>query len=1095
MDCHRCGSSNPDAVKFCGECGVVVGHTCLACGELNAYSNQYCSQCGSALTSNSEAALIPERRQISVMFCDLVDSVRWIRTLDPEDWLVVLRSYQDCAGKIIRENHGQVTRYLGDGILAVFGFPVASEHDAELAVRAALEVTNAVPQLNVPKAPAQLAGLQVRIAIATGEALVGEIVGERASEEQVVVGATPNIAARLQEIAVPNSVVVDDQTRRLLGNMFECEDHGLHEFKGFTESVRAWKVMARGQYESIFRASHGYQLTTLVDREEELSLLEKSWQAARVGRGQVVLLGGEPGIGKSRIVEALHDRISETYSRLVYQCSPMYTHSALSPVRAQIEFAAGFSRQDSDSEKWVKLGKTVTGTERERRECQARFAELLGIAPPPGVSELEPAADAKENRRRMFETFRSQVRAWATERPLLVVFEDVQWIDPTSLELLNLIVHDIQQLPALVIVTHRPEFVPPLGDFPHIQSLSIGRLPSNNVELMIKQVQGGDQLSRAVVDQVIVRTDGIPLYIEEVIAAIHASKAGGLPGPGVGDMNGSIPSTLKASLTARLDTLGEARKLAQLASVIGREFAYSLLSAVVEWSAQQLHDLLAQLVSSGLVHSRGTVPDCTYFFKHALVRDVAYETLLRSHRRQCHLRIANAMDSRFPEIANGHPEVVAQHYSKGNDLNNAVEYWLRAGQRAAANSQNAEAVANFTAGLRLIRRLPRTKPNLRRELQFLVARGPSLITTRGAATQAVRRNYDRALALCQQLEESELHFAAYWGSLRIGESYSSKLERVKELQSLSEKLNDPGFVLQAHHRQWATLFHLGRHAECLQHVGEGLDLYTQGDYRDHGMKYAGHDPKVCAHGEAALSLWLLGRGDEALVSMEQALEWARALDHSGSIAHAMDIASMLHRYRRDVPALEEQAAEMQRFGERHQMVEHVSKARVFLGWTMAQRGRIDESLAILESELQVQLKSNTPEDFPVFFDSLAEVLALAGRMDEALEVNRDAFEISRANDISYWSAELHRCQGEILRLRDARSSEPVACYEKALHIAREQGARALELRAALSLGRYWRDRKQDKRAEAALEPVLAAFDPAMESVDLSEAREMVRRPV
>lgn len=334
MDCNHCGVSNPDTAKYCAECGTAVGHTCMACGELNAYGNLFCSRCGSALTAGSKAAPTPEHRQVSVMFCDLVDSVRWTRSLDPEDWLRVLRNYQDCAGEIIRENHGRVTRYLGDGILAVFGYPVASERDAEFAVRAALGVTDSVPRLQVPKIASLMPGLQVRIAIATGDAVVGDIVGERASEEETVVGATPTVAARLQSVAEPNCVVVDEQTRHLVGDLFECEDHGLHELKGFPDPVGAWKITASSRYESLFRVSHGSQLTTLVNRKEELGFLERSWNLATGGTGQVVLLGREPGIGKSRIVEALHDRIREPYQRIVYQCSPMHTKSALSRGRA-----------------------------------------------------------------------------------------------------------------------------------------------------------------------------------------------------------------------------------------------------------------------------------------------------------------------------------------------------------------------------------------------------------------------------------------------------------------------------------------------------------------------------------------------------------------------------------------------------------------------------------------------------------------------------------------------------------------------------------------------------------------------------------------
>lgn len=1090
MNCSRCGAASPDGVKYCGECGAAMGHTCLSCGELNATGNRFCSNCGSALTEFI-AEIGPERRQVCVMFCDLVDSVRWSRALDPEDWLRVLREYQDCVGKHINDHRGRVTRYLGDGILAIFGYPVATESDAELAVRAALTIAEAVPQLNVPRLPPPYVHLQVRIAIATGESVVGNIVGERGAEERAVVGGTPNLAARLQQHATPNTVVSDNQTRELIGDLFECEDLGLHELKGFANPTRVWKVVGASQHESLFRASHGYPLTTLVDREEDLELLTRRWNLAAGGLGQVVVLGGEPGIGKSRIAEGLHERIGQSGKHLVYQCSPMHTNSALSPILTQLQYAAKLSSKDSDADKWEKLGDTLAGSDEERRNAHLLMSNLLGIEPPPSLTDAIEKLDPPERRRRFFDAFRKQLRALSAVKPLLVVFEDVQWIDPTSLELLNLVINEVQRLPILVVITHRLEFNPPWAELPHVTMETVRRLPEDDVKTMIKRVRGGEELSIDLVEQVAKRTDGIPLFIEELVAAIVTSKSTGLLGTRKRPDEGSIPSTLKGSLTARLDALAEARKLAQVASVIGREFTYSLLCLVVDWTEQQLRELLGRLVNSGLVFAQGTSPDSTYVFKHALVRDVAYGTLLRSQRQQYHLRIAKAIESRFPELAHSNPEVVAQHYTWGDDMENAVCYWLKAGQRAAAGSQNVEATAHLTTGLRLLRRLPRTEANLRRELEFLVSRGPAMLTTRGAATHRVRRNYDRALELCEQLDESELHFAAYWGSLRIDESYTSKLERVEGLERLSNRLKDPGYVLQAHHRQWATLFHLARHAECLQHIRDGLALYDQGDYRDHGTKYAGHDPKVCAHGEAALSLWLLGRPGDALHEIDQAIDWAKTLNHSGSIGHALDIASMLHRYRRNVPSLELHAAEMKAFGERHHMVEHVSKAGIFLAWAMAKRGRIDEALATLGSELDNQVKSNTPEDFPVFFDSHAEVLGLAGRFADALSVNRDAFDIAETNDIFYWSAELHRCRGELLRLEGKASADPVTCFDQAIAVAREQGARSLELRAALSLGRYWRDRKETSRARSALETVLTSCDPTMDSVDLREARDLV----
>ncbi len=1094
MKCARCGASNPETAKFCAACGAVSRAYCERCGQSSPEGSRFCIRCGAQLSAEVHGKPSPERRQISILFCDLVDSVRWTHAMDPEDWLRVLRRYQDCARRCIRDNHGRITRYFGDGILAVFGYPAATERDAEAAVRAGLAIAEAVPQLEVPPRVAGAPRLQVRTGIATGDVVVGDIIGDGAAEEETVVGDAINLAARLQSRAPPNSVVVDAATRELFGELFECRDLGAQELKGFARPVRSWEVTSPGTYESLFRASHRRRITAMVNRDEELAHIDRCWRRASEGAGQVVVIGGEPGIGKSRIAEAVHQRLSEPHARLVYQCSPMHTTSALAPIVAHLQFAAGIRRSDSDETQWAKLLSAVGGSEQQREEARMWLAELLGIAAPPGAPQPDPTLDARERRGRIIETCRDQVRAWSESRPLLLVIEDVQWIDPTTLELVDLIVADVQTLPVLLLVTHRPEFVPPWLDRPHVSARALHRLTPDDAAKLVDRVQGGAELPRALAAQVVKRTDGIPLFVEEMTAAIVGAGLERRPDAGV-RRGEAIPSTLKGSLMARLDALAEARKLAQVASVIGREFAYYLICAVVDWSEQQLAVLLERLLTSGLVFAQGEPPDATYMFKHALVRDVAYGTLLRSERRQCHLRIARALESRFPEFVTRHPEVVAQHYSAGQAVDKAAEYWLIAGKRAAARSLTVEAVTHLTTALRLLRRLPRTASNLQRELELRVVRGPALLTTRGAATRSVRHNYDRALELCGQLEESELHFAAYWGSLRIDESYSSKLKRVEGLQSLAERLGDPGYVLQAHHRQWATVFHIGRHAECLEHVRVGLHLYDEGDYRDHGLRYAGHDPKVCGHGEAALSLWLIGRPEEALRHLEQALAWAEELGHSGSIVHAMDIAAMLHRYRRDVGALERQAEAMQRFAQEHRMHDHVSKSRIFLAWTAGQQGRVEEAVAALSRELDSQRRTNTPEDFPVFFESLSEMLGLAGAPEQALEVIGEALEIAGRNDILYWSAELHRRRGEVLRLIAGRGDESRSCFERALGIARRQRARSLELRAAISLGRHLLDGGQADKARATLAAALDGFAAAQDSDDLREARVlMARRP-
>ncbi len=1080
MQCSRCGAQCAPAAKFCSECGTTVGRACAACGEINPLSGRFCAGCGTALTGGRE------RRQLSVLFCDIVNSVGWSQALDPEDWLRVLSDYQQCVSRCIRDHNGYVTRYVGDAVSGVFGYPLASERYAENAVRAARAIVDQVPRPRAPGGAGGGSSLQVRLAIATGEVVVGEITRETAIEQESVIGQTPNLAARLQALAPADAILIDGQTRALLGDVFELEDFGRQRLKGLASSTQVWRVIAAAHHESLFRAERGRSLTPLVGRADVLRRLQAHWRRAATGSGQVVLLGGEPGMGKSRLAARLVEIAGEDGTYLLYQCSPMHTSSAFYPVAAQLRYLAGITHRDSAAECFDKLHSVVAGTPSERVEAQHWLSRLIGAQAADGaVTEATP--DPAAQRRHTLEACRAQLRLRAERKPLLIVFEDAQWSDPTSLELLDLLVDDVRTLPILLLITHRPDFRRAWSGLGHVSRETLTSLPATEIRAMVTSLLG-DDLPASVSDQLVERSDGVPLFVEEMSAAIleraHEAKPG--PAPTM-----SIPPTLRGSLLTRLDGLGEARALAQQASVLGREFAYDVLAAITQLAEHTLQALLGQLVDSGLVYVRGRPPQATYAFKHALVRDAAYTTLLKRERKHWHQRVAEALEARFPELASRQPELLARHFTLAGDVPRAVEHWLLAGRRAAARSENDEAVANLTAGLRLQRRLPPSEENRRRELELLVARGPALINARGPATRAVRRNYDRASKLCDLIEESELHFATYWGSLRIEESYANKLKRVENLVRLAERLGDPGYVLQAHHREWATLFHLARHRECMRHIELGLELYASGDYRDHGLRFAGHDPKVCAHGEAGLCLWLLGETERAVRHSTRGLDWARELEHAGSAVHALDFASMLHRYRRDAAALESQAADMLRVGERNHLVEYVSKARIFLAWARAQRGEVDAALDTLWRELDTQRATNTLEDIPVFIETYAEVLGLAGREAQGIAVIADVFDIADANDIVYWHAELHRRHGELLRSGDPAGAE--RCFEKALDVARTQQASGLELRAAFSLARSWQARGENQRACELLHRVLDGLSPAQQSPEAQWARETLRQ--
>src|SRR5215831_14287356 len=621
--------------------------------------------------TSSAASLSPhddaERRQVTVMFADLVGSTALSTGMDPEDLREVISTYQKCVAETVRQFGGFVARYVGDGVLVYFGYPHAHEDDAERAVRAGLELITRVAGLNA-RAP-----LQVRVGIATGLVVVGHLIQSDESEERGMVGETPNLAARLQSIAEPNTVVIAESTRRLLGSFFQLDDLGIRSLKGIAGPVRAWAVLQASSVASRFEALHPTGLTALVGREEEFELLRRRWFKATNGEGQVVLLSGEAGIGKSRLTSAFVGVLAGgPRIRLHYSCSPQHTDSALYPIIGQIERAAGLARDDSSQAKLDKLDRVLKQTSTSAQDA-ALLAEMLSL-PNDGrypAVELTP----QQRRQRTLEALVSQIEALARSTPVLMVFEDAHWSDPTSLELLGRAVVRIRTLSVLLIVTFRPEFEPGWIGQPHVTLLSFNRLAPREAGAIIDHIVGNNPLPANIRQDIIERTDGIPLFVEEMTKAVLEAEsesearraAAFVPSPAL-----AVPATLHASLMARLDRLGPAKELAQIGAAIGREFSHPLLAAVVRKSEAELQTALDRLISAGLLLRQGSAPYATYSFKHVLLRDAAYSTLLREPRRALHARIAETLESQFAEISENQPELIARHYREADDVAKAV---------------------------------------------------------------------------------------------------------------------------------------------------------------------------------------------------------------------------------------------------------------------------------------------------------------------------------------------------------------------------------------------------------------------------------------
>jgi predicted ATPase len=669
-----------------------------------------------------------------------------------------------------------------------------------------------------------------------------------------------------------------------------------------------------------------------------------------------------------------------------------------------------------------------------------------------------------------------------------MIVEDAHWIDPTSLEWLGRVIEWAWSAPVLLVVTFRPEFTPEWADRSRLTYLTLNRLSRDQSATMVRQLAGSASLPDEMVEQIVRKTDGIPLFIEEVTRAV-LRETERLPAQAASSAI-AIPSSLQDSLTARLDQLSSVKDVAQVCSVIGRECPWPLLSAVIGWPDAKLEAAIDRIVQSGLMSRQGTGSEVQCVFKHALVQDAAYASLPRGRRQSLHALTAELLVKSFPETVDTQPELIAHHLTAADQVADAVSYWEKAGQRAARRSANLEAARHFTRALELLGRMPDTPERAQKELAIRNMLGPTLIVTQGPLSSEARQTYSRAQRLSAHFSDSPLRFAALWGLWRITRNFLEKQRISDDLLRVATRLGDRGLMLQAHHTQWATRFHLGLHTGCLRHVDEGLKLYSEGDYRSHAAMYGGHDPMVCACGEAAYSLWLTGHPEDAAARAEQALCWARELDHSGSLAHALEMNLLLHSYRRDASKVMQLADEIVEFASRENFPVHRAKGLVFRGWALARLGNPQEGVDTMRRGLASQQDVGTREDHPIFFDMLAEGFGLLGDVGEGLHTVEQALSESKGAGLAFWTAELHRRRGELMRSRNNPEKAELE-FRRARRIARNQQAIALELRAAMSLARLWSEEARAREGYELLASVQKQFTEGFATDDLVEAKALM----
>ena len=1016
-----------------------------------------------------------ERRQLTVMFSDLVGSTELSTRLDPEDLREVIAAYHRAVAEVVAGFDGLVAKYMGDGVLIYFGYPQAHEDDAERAVRAGLGVIEAVGRLDVKSVE-----LQARVGIATGLVVVGDLIGAGSAQEQSVVGETPNLAARLQALAEPHTVVIAASTRRLVGELFEYHDLGAVEVKGLAGPAPAWQVLRPSVVASRFEALRGSALNPLIGRDEEIDLLLRRWARAKAGDGQIVLVSGEPGIGKSRIVAALAERLrDEHHLRLRHFCSPYHQDSALFPFIDQIGRAAGFARDDPPAAKLEKL-KALLARAVPLDEDLALLADLLSL--PPSEHHPLPNLSPQRKKEKTLEALIRQLEGLARQQPVLMFFEDAHWIDPTSRELLDLTIERVRRLPVLLIVTFRPELQPPWTGQPQVTMLALNRLDRRDRTTLIEQIASRTTLPDEVIDQIAARTDGVPLFIEELTKSVMES---GVPAVG-------IPATLHDSLMARLDRLSSVRLVAQIGAAIGREFPYGLLRSVCRIPDDELQAALVRLVSSELVFQRGTPPEAVYRFKHALVQDAAHDSLLRSSRQQLHAQIADALEAHFPELMETQPEFFAQHFAEAGLVERAVDYWGKAGRRSAARSAMAEAAAQFHNGLAQLALLPDDPNRQRRELGYRIALAAVLIAAKGSAATETGEAYTRARELWERLGSPTEFLHLLFGQSRF-HGYRGEYELAQRLDEdllrLSRERNDSSGLVLGHLSLGRNLMFAGGFASARSHLEEVLAIH---ELNSHGAlaHQVGTHPHVNSRAYLGLVLFCLGFPEQALAQSDAAVAEARKLTHPPSLALALGCGSRLLSLVRDIVPLNTGAEELISMSTEQGFPLWRAFGTIHRGWAKVQSGNVGEGISLLCGGLMDYRATGSEAWTPHYTTLLAEACEIAGQLEEGVTLLDDASRMIERTGERWFVAELNRLKGRLL-LRQGHTEEAEILYRKALSIAREQEAKLWELRAAVSLARLRCDHGRRAAARDLLAPVYGWFNEGFDTADLKDAKALL----
>jgi class 3 adenylate cyclase/predicted ATPase len=1051
------------------------------------------------------------------MFCDLVGSTALSEQLDPEELRAVVRNYQATCAEIIARYEGHIAQYLGDGLLVYFGYPAAHEDDAARAVRAGLEIVAALQSrarqqavdVSLPHGRgSDFHSLQARLGIHTGQVVVGEM-GSGSKREQLALGDTPNIAARLQGLAEPDTVVLSPATQRLIAGLFTCEDFGTHTLKGVSTPIQVYRVAGESGARDRFEVEASVGLTPLTGRDEELALLWRHWEQTKEGEGRVVLLSGEPGIGKSRLLREFCDRVvREGASPIEFHCSPYHQNSAFYPVVTCLQRALQFTQEDSPEERLRKLEEEVRHAMPLQPDTIPLLASLLSLPHPSGALPLNLSAQRQKQKTQ--EALVAWLLKETEHEAVFCSWEDLHWADPSTLEFLHLLIEQAPTSRLYMLLTFRPEFTAPWGARSHLSHLALSRLGRNQVARMVENVTGGQRLPEEIVRQIIAKTDGVPLFVEELTKSVIES-IGSVKSPKRTPLQFAIPTTLHDSLMARLDRLGPAKELAQLGAVIGREFSYELIHAVSPLEEEALQKALSRVVEAELIYQQELLPQARYIFKHALVQDAAYQSLLKSTRQQHHQRIAQVLEDRFAEIKENQPELLAHHYTEGGLIAQAIPYWQQAGQKAAQRSANAEALSHLNKGLELLRILPNTPERAQQELTIQVALGVPLMATKGWSAPEVERAYVRARDLCEQLGETRQLFSVLRG---LWECYDAQGNLVvarelgEQLLALATNTADPALLLVAHDVLADNLYWVGEFVASLTHAEQGIALYNHEQHHMLASLYGGYDPGIACLTWETFSLWALGYPDRSSQKLGDILTFSQELPHHPySLAFAQTIATWFSQWRREGQAVWEHIEATISLSTAQEFPLLAAWAMILQGWALARQGAGKEGLASIRQGLALYRAMGGGLAQSYFLALLAETYGEMGQPEEGLAVLAEALSAVHSTGERFWEAELYRLKGELMLQQQSKvesqkskvsstqhptpsteaEADAEACFLKAIDIARQQQAKSLELRATMSLARLWQQQNKHHEARNTLAVIYNWFTEGFDTKDLQEA--------